>query len=203
MRGELALAREEINRARDEARELGQLTFLGALEMGATEVELTAGSAEAALEAGRVGIGHLEAAGEQGWLSTLFGYVAEALYRLGRDEEAWQLTTRAEEAGAEDDVMTLMLVRQVRSKLLARSGELEEAERLAREAVAMSPGPEDPVHHADALVDLAHVLAAAGKRDEALEVLSEAHTFFAGKGHTVGVARVEEMRSDLGATLGS
>jgi tetratricopeptide (TPR) repeat protein len=201
MRGELALARAEIERGRKEARELGQLTFLGAIEMGGTEVELMTGDTELALEAALSARGHLEQAGEQGWLSTLLAYNAEALYRLGRDEEAWEVTVRAEEAGAEDDVMTLMLVRQVRGKLLARKGEFEEAERLAREAVALSPGEEDLAHHADALVDLGLVLAAAGKREEALATFADARSFYAEKGHTAGVARVEQMRSELGATL--
>jgi class 3 adenylate cyclase/tetratricopeptide (TPR) repeat protein len=201
MRGDFAAAREAIAIGRERARELGQLTLLGALEMQEAESALVAGDAELALEAGLVGIELLERAGEQGWLSTLLGYTAEALYRLGRDEEAWQLTARAEEVGAEDDVMTLMLVRQVRGKLLARRGEFEEAERLAREAVALSPGPEDPVHHADALVDLGLVLAAVGKRDKALEALGDARSFYEGKGHTAGVAWVAELRSELGATL--
>jgi class 3 adenylate cyclase/tetratricopeptide (TPR) repeat protein len=201
MRGEFALAREEINRGREEARELGQLTFLGGIEMGEIEVALTVGDAELALEAGRNGIEHLEQAGEQGWLSTLYGLTAEALYRLGRDDEAWGLTVRAEDAGAEDDVATLMIVRRVRAKLLARRGELEEAERLAREAVALV----DPTDHvdakADSYVDLASVLGAAGKRGEAIAALDAAGTFYEQKGHAVGVARVEALRSELVATL--
>ena len=135
MRGEFALGREEMASAQEQAREMGRLTILGAIEMGEVEIELTAGNAERALEAARSGIDHLEQAGEQGWLSTLLGYTAEALHRLGRDDEAWELIARAEEAGADDDVTTLVLVRQVRGKLLARRGEFDEAERLAREAV--------------------------------------------------------------------
>jgi class 3 adenylate cyclase/tetratricopeptide (TPR) repeat protein len=201
LRGEFALAHEEINRGLEEARELGQLTFLGGVEMGATEVALAAGDAELALEAARAGIDHLEKAGEQGWLSTLFGYTAEALYRLGRDDEAWELTVKAEDAGAEDDVMTLMVVRQVRGKLLARRSEYEAAERLGREAIALGDPTDNLDAKADSRFDLAIVLRAAGKRDEAISVLDEADTLYEQRGNTVGVARVEELRSELVASL--
>jgi class 3 adenylate cyclase/tetratricopeptide (TPR) repeat protein len=201
MRGEVATARELMREAQERASELGQLTLLGALKMGETEVELLAGDAERALEAGRAGIDHLERAGETGWLSTLLGYTAEALYRLGRDDEAWELTVQAEEAGAEDDVMTLMLVRQLRGKLLARRGEFADAERLAREAVALSRGEEDPLHHADSLFDLGLVLVAAGKGEDALEALAGARSSYDRKGNAVGLARVEELQAELLATL--
>jgi Flp pilus assembly protein TadD len=97
--------------------------------------------------------------------------------------------------------MTLMLIRQLRGKLLARRGDFEEAERLAREAVTLSQGDEDPLHHGDALFDLALVLIAVGKVKEALEALAQAHSSYSKKGHTVGAGRVEDLRAELGATL--
>jgi Flp pilus assembly protein TadD len=169
--------------------------------MEAVEVELTAGDAERAAMIGLEGVSRLEALGEQGWLSTVAGYTAEALYRLGRDDEAWQLTDKAEEASATDDVISQMLIRQVRAKLLARRGELAEAERLAREAVALGDPTDAPDVKAGARRDLATVLGAAGKRDEALDALHEARSLYLAKGHTVGVAHVEEMSSELVATL--
>ena len=201
MRGDFDVGRATIVAAREQARELGQLTLLGAIEMGEAEIALVMGDAELALEAGRAGIEHLESAGEKGWLSTLLGVTAEALYRLGRDEEAWELTERAEAAGAEDDIMTLMLVRQVRAKVLARRGDHREAERLAREAITLSAGPEDPAHHGDALIDLGLVLAAVGKSDEAVEAFEEARAFYERKGHTVGVGHAQQLRSELVASL--
>jgi hypothetical protein len=57
------------------------------------------------------------------------------------------------------------------------------------------------VQHADAVVDLAVVLAAAGKRDEALAALDEARSVYEMKGHNLALARVEKLRSELVATL--
>lgn len=169
--------------------------------MEAVEVELTAGDPEQAAEIGLAGVAELEALGEQGWLSTVAGYAAEALYRLRRDDEAWVLTNQAEAAGAPDDVITQMLIRQVRAKLLARRGDLVEAERLAREAVALGDPTDAPDAKAAVRRDLATVLAAAGKPDEALDALGEARELFERKGHTVGVAAVEALRAELVATL--
>ncbi len=171
--------------------------------MEAVEVELTAGDPERAAEIGREGVDELETLGEQGWLSTVAGYTAEALYRLGRDDEAWELANKAEATGASDDVITYMLFRQVRAKLLARRGDLDEAERLASDAVALGEPTDAPDVKANARRDLAVVYAAAGKRDEALHALAEAQALYEQKGHTAGISQVEKLRSELVATLGA
>ncbi|HJQ74415.1 MAG TPA: adenylate/guanylate cyclase domain-containing protein [Gaiellaceae bacterium] len=201
MRGDFRASRDALSQAVEQARELGKLTMLGGIEGQVSECALLEGDAERALAACRRAIEHLERAGEQGWLSTTFGNTAEALYRLGRDEEAWALTDKAEAIGSEDDVMTHMLIRQVRGKLLARRGDHEAAERLAREAVALGDPTDQLEGKGLAFIDLAIVLAAAGRRGEALDALGTARVLFAEKGHVPGLARVEELRAELGATL--
>ncbi len=199
MRGNFDLARSLVAAAIEEARERGHRLLAAGHRMQEAEIELAAGDAEAAAEAARLGVAELGALGERGWLSTVAGHAAEALYRLGRDEEAWQLTDQSEQAGAEDDVMTQMLIRQVRGKLLARRGRHAEADRLAREAVCLGEPTDALEVKAGAYRDLAIVLAAAARRDEALAALDEAEKFYAQKGHTVGLARVEELRVELAA----
>jgi class 3 adenylate cyclase/tetratricopeptide (TPR) repeat protein len=201
MRGNFDAARRLIREGRAFAHEYGHRLVAAGISMQEEEVELTAGNAEAAAAAGFQGIADLSELGERGWLSTVAGHAAEALYRLGRDEEAWALTETADEAGAADDVITQMLILQVRAKILSRRGEHAEAERLAREAVGWGEPTDAPVHKADSHRDLAIVLAAAGKRGEALAALDAAQSLYAEKGHTVGVALMEEMRAGLGATL--
>jgi Flp pilus assembly protein TadD len=87
--------------------------------------------------------------------------------------------------------------------VLARRGEHEAAEHLVREAVALVDPTDQLEGKAIAYTDLAIVLAAAGKRDEALDALGEAQTFYAEKGHVPGLAAVEELRSELVGTLGA
>lgn len=197
MRGNFAAAREMCRTARERARERGQLLLSEGASMEEAEIELWAGDAQRAAEAALEGVAELERLGEQGWLSTVAGYGAEALYRLGRDEDAWRLTDKAEKAGAADDVITQMLIRQVRAKLLVRRGEIVEAERLAREAVELG-SPSDALEtKANSLRDLAIVLFAAGEPDEALQSLDEAQRLYEEKGHTVGAAQVDDLRAEL------
>jgi tetratricopeptide (TPR) repeat protein len=147
------------------------------------------------------GIEQLEELGERGWLSTVAGCAAEAAYRLGRDDEAWRLTEKAEAAGAADDVLTHLLISQVRAKLLARRGELGAAERMAREAVALVDPTDSLEEKASSRYDLGVVLIAAGRHDEALAALDEARALYDEKGHTVGIAYVEELRSELAGSV--
>jgi class 3 adenylate cyclase/tetratricopeptide (TPR) repeat protein len=201
MRGNFDEARRLLAIARERAHELGHRLAEAGHSMQEAEIELAAGNPERAAEVGLDGVAALDALGERGWLSTVAGWAAEALYRLGRDDEAWQMTEKAEEAGASDDVITQMLIRQVRAKILARRGEHDDAELLAREAVAWADPTDALEHRASSHLDLAIVLAAAGKRDEALTALDAAEPLFAQKGHTVGVARVEGLRAEIGDTL--
>ncbi len=92
--------------------------------------------------------------------STAAGKLAQALYALDRLEEADAWAGRAAELGASDDAITQMLWRQVRAKVLARRGEHAEAERLAREAVAIGDETDMLDAQGDAYADLAEVLAA-------------------------------------------
>ena len=66
------------------------------------------------------------------------------------------------------------LWRQVLARVHAHRGELAEAERLAREAVAASEQTDSLDDQCLALWDLAEVLAAAGRLDEAEAALEQA-----------------------------
>ena len=70
----------------------------------------------------------LAAMGERNYISTTAAFLAEALYRQGRDEEALRMTEESEEIAAADDVATQYLWRSVRAKLVARQGRFDEAE---------------------------------------------------------------------------
>ena len=201
MRGNFDAARRLVAEGSGRAKELGNRLVAAGISMQEEEVELAAGNPEAAARAGLEGVAALAELGERGWLSTVAGHAAEALYRLGRDDEAWQMTETADEAGAADDVITQMLILEVRAKILSRRDEHVEAERLAREAVAWGEPTDALAQKADSYRDLAVVLAAAGKGDEARLALDEAEALYTAKGHTVGVARIGELRTELVASL--
>ncbi|MDP9284939.1 MAG: hypothetical protein M3P41_08320 [Actinomycetota bacterium] len=191
MVGRSAEARSLLSDSRAQLADRGSMIPL-ALATGHTsvEVELLAGDPAAAVELGVEGCRLLEQAGEQGWLSTAVGYLAEALYQLDRLNEADEAAGRAAELGASDDAITQMLWRQVRAKVLARRGDALESERLAREAVAIGAETDLLDGRGDTHADLAEVLILAGRDDEAQAALQEALTLFELKGNVVTAERM-------------
>lgn len=120
--------------------------------------------------------------------------LVDALLALGRTDEALALTKVIERRIAPEDVDGQVGSRRVQAKLLVRRGELEQAERLAREASAMA-APTDFVDlRAKAAADLAEVLHMARKTDESQLALAEAIRLYEQKGN---VAAAERTRSRL------
>jgi tetratricopeptide (TPR) repeat protein len=122
-------------------------------------------------------------AGDVGHLSTTAGYLAQACYALGRYEEAGRFAEECESLSAPEDVVNQWLWRGVSAKILARHGEFEEAERLAREAVGWME-PTDAISLiGDAYRDLAEVLTLARKTEGARESLGRALELYERKGN--------------------
>jgi hypothetical protein len=90
-----------------------------------------------------------------------------------------------------------MLWRQVRGKVLARRGELEEGERLAREAVALAEETDMLNAHADALIDLSEVLTFAG--EDAQAELEQALALYERKGNLVMADRTRSKLAEVTA----
>jgi len=165
--------------------------------MDSVEVEMWAGDPAAAAAFGAEGCRLLDELGEHSVLSTAAGMLAQALYALDRLEEADQWAGRAAEFGASDDAITQMLWRQVRSKVLARRGKVDEAERLAREAVAVSEKTDFLDAQGDAQADLAEVLSLAGRPNEAAAVLAQALARYERKGNLVSTRRAQTRLAEL------
>lgn len=156
-----------------------------------------AGDPAAAAEFGAEGCRLFEELGDKGFLSTAAGKLAQALYALDRLEEADAWAGRAAELGASDDAMTQMLWRQVRAKVLARRGVTADAERFAREAVAIGEATDFLSGHGDAYADLAEVLLLAGKADEAAAALEQALERYERKGNLVMAERARARLMEL------
>jgi ATP/maltotriose-dependent transcriptional regulator MalT len=105
----------------------------------------------------------LERRGMRAVLSTSAPRLGRSLCALGRYDEAEPLARLGRELGGEQDFATQMLWRQVQALVDAHRGEHAQAERLAREAVAIGERTDILNHEGDTLCDLAEVLAAAGQ----------------------------------------
>ena len=85
----------------------------------------------------------------------------------------------------------------MRAKVLARRGDFEAAEKLAREAVEYAEASDFLHSHANALTDLAEVLALAGRPEESASAIEGAIRLHEAKGNVVAVAHARTILDDL------
>jgi len=197
MRGEFKLARELLADGSRALADAGLNVWAANTAQEAFLIESLAGAPEAATEVLRSSYTTLDQMGERGFSSTIAGFLAQALCAQGAFEEAARFSRASEIAAAPDDVISQMLWRTSRARILAEQGDLERAEALAREAVRLGE-PTDLLNtRADALFDLAEVLASAGRREEALVVLDEAGGLYEKKGNLPGLERALSLAAEL------
>jgi len=194
MEGRFDQARDLIAGARATLEERGQrMAAAAAPSLFLGQVELLAGDPAAAEAALRAGYDALERMGEKAYLSTVAAYLAEALYAQRRYAEAEDLTVASDSAAAPDDVESQVRWRCVRAKVLARRGEQDEAERIAREALALADETDYLQTRADARIGLAEVLSLAAQPGEAARALAEASELYEGKGIVILATRTRAL----------
>jgi tetratricopeptide (TPR) repeat protein len=188
MNGELEAGRALYHSARAQLRDLGQGVYAASTAADLARVELRGGNLALAEQEVRADCGFLDATGETYFLSTLWALLALIVRGQGRDDEALELTQRAEAATAVDDTWSQALWRMARAPILARKGELELALELARQAVELVQGTESPMLKGEAQAELAAVLALAGNTNAARETAAMAIGHFRSKQNRVAVA---------------
>jgi class 3 adenylate cyclase/tetratricopeptide (TPR) repeat protein len=137
--------------------------------------------------------------GDEGHGSTSASYLALALSRLGRLDEAEEFATIARTIGAEDDLATQASARSAQALVRSARGEHDEAVSLAREAVDLYAGAQSPWFYGDSLMTLAEVTHAAGSPHEAVEAARSALAAYERKGHEPGVASARALIGELSA----
>ena len=190
MRGDLDEARKLWAAARDQYEELGLRFRRAARSLIPAAIETLAGDDEAAERELRWGYETLERMGERGARASIAAFMAESIYRQGRDDEAARFAEITEELAADDDLEPQVLWRSVRAKVLAKGGELDQAEQLAREAEALVENTDFPDLQAIALLSFAEVLEANGKTEEAAQLIARARMIYEQKGNVVAVSRM-------------
>ena len=130
--------------------------------------------------------------GETYFLSTMAALLARAVREQGRDDEALALTGHRRSDAADDDVDAQALWRCVRAPILARRGELGEAEALARAGLDLALQQETPALRGTAHSDLAAVLSRAGRAEEARRALEDAIAIYKAKGDLSSLGRARE-----------
>ena len=109
---------------------------------------------------------------------------------MGNYDEADGLTRISEEIGAAEDVVTQSVWRSARARVLARRGEHERAEPLAREALNLAMQTDFLDLQAGTLVALAEVTR---DEDSARTLLAEAREIYLRKGNVVAADNVARL----------
>ncbi|MGH3003380.1 MAG: AAA family ATPase, partial [Gaiellaceae bacterium] len=169
MAGSLDEARREYTAARELLVDLG-----GALpayaSLAAASVELPAGNADVVASDLETVYADLGALGERYFRPIVGATLTVALQRSGNAERAKALLAEVSEETDASDVEAWAILHGVEAKLLSADGEHANAVGTARRAVAVLESTDAPGAQANALVDLAETLLAAGETDEARTV---------------------------------
>ena len=161
------------------------------------DIELLAGDLPAAEAVLREACATLDELGEKGFLSTRAACLGLCLVRQGRPAEAEPFLELAEGLMTEGGDDVLNLVHLSRAAIFLSRGSTSEAEDHARRALAAIADWDHPNIKGDSLVQLADVLRAAGRTDEAVAAYSEALKLYEGKENLVAAARVSRSLAAL------
>jgi class 3 adenylate cyclase/tetratricopeptide (TPR) repeat protein len=140
----------------------------------------------------------LKRMGEKTHFSTLAELLSNAVYMQGRYDEADALTEECEQAARSNDIHAQIRWRAIRAKVMARKGEFDSADSLAREAVALAAESDFLNDHADALLDHAEVLRLGGRRAEASSTVESAVALYEQKGNVLSAGYARALQEELG-----
>jgi class 3 adenylate cyclase/tetratricopeptide (TPR) repeat protein len=170
----------------------GEFAFWGEIH---GDIEMLAGDPAAAERFLREGYEGLDALGERN--AALAALLARSICMQERWDDAEPYATlAASEAGSVFGPMGKGSLARVR----AHQGRVDEAEVLAREAVALLEGTDFLTDRADVLTDAADVFVVAGRADEAADALALALTLYEQKGDIVTPPRIQAMLDGIRPT---
>jgi tetratricopeptide (TPR) repeat protein len=196
MRGNFDEARALLDEGHRMFEKLGLRVWAANNAQEAFYVEMLAGNPVGAAAALRASYEELSEMGERGFLSTIAGMLAHALHALGEDDEAARFSRESERLAASDDAFSQWLWRGAMAKVLARRGEHKRAVRLAQEALDQLV-PDMLTARGDAALDLAVVLASAGRLEEAKAAALQAAERYERKGNIVALEEARAFRAAL------
>ncbi|MGB2875625.1 MAG: adenylate/guanylate cyclase domain-containing protein [Gaiellaceae bacterium] len=188
---------DDMHTARRMYFELGMKAPYGGTAIPTAHLEALLGKLESAERTLREANETLAEAGEKGYRSTVLIQLADVLCDLGRFDESEQAVTEGLALGSFEDVANAAYARVVRAKLALTREEVDEAERLAREAAAGYELEQSPASRADGLLAVASIFRAVGRPAEAHEAASLALELYEQKGAVPGVERARALLSRL------
>jgi len=163
-------------------------TMTAAIIQPAALIAMLAGDPATAEKHLRLEYDSLHQMGERYYLATTAAKLARAIAAQGpsRYDEALHLIAISREAAADGDLVAQVISQGIYARILADRGLYHEAEKFARSAVAVAAQTDLLDKHADTLLELSHVLAAAGEVSEANSAATQALNLYQRKGNLPG-----------------
>jgi DNA-binding SARP family transcriptional activator/tetratricopeptide (TPR) repeat protein len=187
MQDQAETAHATLSRAKSYLDALGP-TMTAAVTQPAAFVAMLVGDPAGAEMHLRFACDALSLMGEKDNLATAAALLARAIVAQGqtRNGEASQLVALSLQTAAGEDLVTEIIGQGLSARMLADRGRHAEAAGLASAAVALAARTDLLSQHADALLDLAHVLDAAGRLPGAQAALTQALDLYQRKGNLPG-----------------
>jgi class 3 adenylate cyclase/tetratricopeptide (TPR) repeat protein len=158
------------------------------------------GDFEGAARHAEKGVAAMRTLGHAAFEASYGARLGRWLCMVGRYDEAEPLADFARRTEVQE---AAYMWRQVQARVLAHRGKLEEAEQLAREAIALLEETDMLAMQGDGYVDLADVLLGAGRTGEAADALEQALDRYERKKNLAMAAQVrpklEALRSSAAA----
>jgi tetratricopeptide (TPR) repeat protein len=198
MKGEFDAARALVQEDRRTLEELGLGQSKAAQSIAVSEVEAMAGDDAAAERILRAGLEAVTAFGDEHSAMNVAWRLGLALARLGRYDEAEhfaRIAQRSELSGVWVDVWCRVVLALVE----AHRGNGERALELVDKATERMASVQESGFHADALLEAAEALRAAGHEDEAAKLVSEAAEIAERLSYVVALRRAEAAQRALTA----
>jgi DNA-binding SARP family transcriptional activator/class 3 adenylate cyclase len=196
MQGRFDEGRELVRESSSTMDEFGLSPLRTMIDVLSGRVEMLAGDPVAAERVTREGtMRSIETADT--WFYALSSVdLARAVCEQGRPSECIEILDESERRPSPPDRELVVERLSARALALGKLGKVDEAERIAREAVGQVEGTEFLGFHADSLVVLAGVIDLAGRYEEAVAPYEAAVALYERKGNVVSAGRV---RAELDA----
>jgi DNA-binding SARP family transcriptional activator len=187
MQDQVEIAQTTLRRAKSLLGTLGP-TMTAAVTEPAAFIAILAGDAETAEIHLRLEYESLSEMGEKELLSTIAALLARAIVAQGKNRyaEASRLVEISQEAAGGEDLSAQIIGQGLSARILADRGRYAEAVELASSAVVLAAQTDLLSQHADALLDLAHAMAASGRVAEAQAAATQALDLYQRKGNLPG-----------------
>jgi len=189
MVGRLDEAARHAIEARETFKDLGQQGWLAQAALTVGTIAAWSGDLEVGENETRTGYLHFHDSGDPSNVALAARDMARVLFARGSVDEAGRFAGEVMDVTGEYDLEPQIEGRSILAMVRSKEGALEEAELLARDALSMVEPTQFLNLHAEVLSDLATVLVAAHRNDDARHAAEESLRLFYRKGNLMGVSR--------------